>query len=160
MSESENTYRLIISCPDQVVIVAAVSRFIADHQGWLLESNYFSDSETGWFFMRNEIRASSLSVNLDEFRHTFTDIAEKYSMKWYIRDTEIPQKVALLASHASHCLADLLHRWHSDELDCDIPCVISNHENLRSMVEWHEIPFIHVPIDKKDKQPAFEKMMD
>lgn len=159
MSERENTYRLIISCPDKVGIVAAVSQFITDHQGWLLESNYFADSETGWFFMRNEIKASSLSVSLEEFRNAFAATAEEHSMEWYIRDTAVPQKVVLLASHASHCLADLLHRWHSGELDCDIPCVISNHENLRSMVEWHEIPFVHVPVDKNDKQPAFAKMM-
>jgi len=160
MSNTDNTYRLIISCPDQVGIVAAVSQFIAEHKGWMLESNYFADSETGWFFMRNEIRASSLSLNLDEFRQAFTQIAEKYSMNWYIRDSAIPQRVVLLASQASHCLADLLHRWHSDELDCEIPCVISNHENLRSMVEWHEIPFIYVPVEKSNKQAAFNEMAD
>ena len=82
------------------------------------------------------------------------------SLKWYIRDTAIQQKVVLLASHASHCLADLLHRWHSDDLDCEISCVISNHQNLRSMVEWHGIPFIHVPIGKIQKRPAFEKIME
>ena len=77
------TYRLIISCPDRVGIVAAVSQFIAQHEGWLLESNYFADAETGWFFMRNEIRANSLSVSLDEFRLAFSETAEKYSMKWH-----------------------------------------------------------------------------
>lgn len=160
MSNTDNTCRLIISCPDQVGIVAAVSQAIADHGGWLLESNYFADSETDWFFMRNEIRASSLSVSLDEFRQDFAEVAAKYSMQWYVRDTTKPQKVVLLASHASHCLADLLHRWHSKELECDIPCVISNHENLRSMVEWHQIPFIHVPVDKNNKKPAFAQMME
>ena len=58
-----------------------------------------------------------------------------------LRDDSVPQKVALLASKADHCLADILHRWKSGELACQIPCVISNHENLRSMVEWHGIPF-------------------
>ena len=66
----------------------------------------------------------------------------------------------MLASHASHCLADLLHRWHSGELNCAIPCVISNHENLRSMVEWHEIPFKYVPVDKQNKAAAFAEMTD
>ena len=56
------------------------------------------------------------------------------------------------------CLADLLHRWHSGELDCDISCVISNHENLRSMVEWHNIPFKYVPVDRNDKASAFAEM--
>ncbi|GJM12643.1 MAG: formyltetrahydrofolate deformylase [Pseudohongiella sp.] len=160
MSTTDNVYRLIIACPDKVGIVAAVSKFVADHQGWLLESNNFFDHETGWFFMRNEIRASSLSVDLEEFRRSFAATAEQYSMKWYIRDTAIKQRVVLLASHASHCLADILHRWHSDDLDCEIPCVISNHENLRSMVEWHEIPFFHVAVDKDDKQAAFASMME
>ena len=79
-------------------------------------------------------------------------------MRWAIYDSQKPQKVVLLASHASHCLADLLHRWHSGELDCEISCVISNHENLRSMVEWHNIPFKYVPVDRNDKAPAFTEM--
>ena len=71
-----------------------------------------------------------------------------------------PQNVVLLASHASHCLADLLHRWHSGEMKCAIPCVISNHENLRSMVEWHDIPFKYVPVDKENKAAAFAEMTE
>jgi formyltetrahydrofolate deformylase len=62
--------------------------------------------------------------------------------------------VALLASHASHCLADLLHRWRSGDLLCDVTCVISNHENLRSMVEWHDIPFHYVPMPKDAEAKA------
>src|SRR5690625_7213019 len=88
--------------------------------------------------MRNEIRASSLNIGLREFRSAFQRLADEYDMSWYIRDSTQRQRVVLLASHASHCLADILHRWHSDELFCDIPCVISNHENLRDMVERSE----------------------
>ncbi|MDG2249821.1 MAG: formyltetrahydrofolate deformylase [Gammaproteobacteria bacterium] len=158
MDNQEKILRLVTSCPDQVGIVAAVSQFISEQQGWLLESNYFADSETKQFFMRNEIKKDSLDVSLDEFRKAFAMVAEKYSMHWYLRDTSQRQKVVLLASHASHCLADILHRWHSEELDCEISCVISNHENLRSMVEWHEIPFYFVPVDKSNKRPAFNEM--
>ena len=158
MDNQEKIVRLVTSCPDQVGIVAAVSQFISEQQGWLLESNYFADSETKQFFMRNEIKKDSLHVSLDEFRKAFAMVAEKYSMHWYLRDTSQRQKVVLLASHASHCLADILHRWHSEELDCEISCVISNHENLRSMVEWHEIPFYFVPVEKSNKRPAFNEM--
>lgn len=156
----EHTYRLVISCPDTVGIVARVSQFVADFNGWLTEANYHSDADTKWFFMRNEIKASSLSVSLDEFKQAFAPIAEEYDMNWYIRDSEQRQKVVILASHASHCLADLLHRWHSNELDCDIPCVISNHTNLQEMVEWHDIPFEHVPVPKEDKAPALQRTAD
>ncbi len=159
MSESPlRTYRLIISCPDKVGIVAKVTEFIAEHGGSLMEANNHTDMENGWFFMRCVINAESLNYSLEEFQEHFSPIADSYHMKWYIRDSEIKQKVVLLASHASHCLADLLYRWHSGELDCDIPCVISNHENLRSMVEWHGIPFHHVAVDKNNKQASFQQV--
>lgn len=154
----DTTYRLVIACPDRVGIVARVSQFVAEKGGWLTEANYHSDPDSGWFFMRNEIKASSLAISLEEFRKAFQALADEYQMEWYLRDSSKPQKVVILASHASHCLADLLHRWHSGEMFCDIPCVISNHENLRSMVEWHGIPFHYVPVEKENKTPAFEKI--
>ena len=154
----QHTYRLVISCPDKVGIVARVSQFIAEYGGWLTEANYHSDANTGWFFMRNEIKADSLSMSLREFRSVFTQLANEYEMQWHIRDSIDKQRIALLASHSSHCLADILHRWHSEELYCDIPCVISNHENLRSMVEWHEIPFHFVPVDKDKKAEANQQI--
>jgi len=150
----EHTYRLVISCPDRVGIVARVSQFVAEYGGWLTEANYHSDPDSGWFFMRNEIKADSLKIGLREFQAAFSRIADEYAMQWYIRDSTVRQRVVILASHASHCLADLLHRWHSDELFCDIPCVISNHENLRSMVEWHQIPFIYLPVPKEREKKA------
>lgn len=156
----EHSYRLIISCPDRVGIVAKVSQFIADQGGWLLEANYHSDAEHNWFFMRNEIRASSLNVDADSFRRSFAAIADEFEMDWQLIDAGVKRRVVILASHASHCLADLLHRWHSDELYCDIPCVISNHDNLRSMVEWHGIPFIHVPVTSDNKPQALQRVMD
>ncbi|WNC71988.1 formyltetrahydrofolate deformylase [Thalassotalea psychrophila] len=149
---------LVVSCPDAVGIVAAVSQFVAQQGGSLTESNHHTDVAEGWFYMRNVIDANTLSIDIDEFREKFASLAEKFEMNWHVRDGHKKQKVVLLASHASHCLADLLYRWHSGELHCDIPCVISNHENLRSMVEWHGIPFHYVPVDKNNKQPAFDKM--
>ncbi len=153
----EHTYRLVISCPDRVGIVARVSQFVAEYGGWLTEANYHSDRDSGWFFMRNEIRADSLKIGVREFSAAFARIADDYKMQWYLRDSTVRQRVVILASHASHCLADLLHRWHSDELFCDIPCVISNHENLRSMVEWHNIPFHYVPVPKGQEAQGKEE---
>jgi formyltetrahydrofolate deformylase len=153
-------YTLVVSCPDKVGIVAAVSRFVADRGGSLVESNHHTDVEQGWFFMRNVISASSLSVSLEQFRAEFTPLAEEHGMSWTLRDNSELQHVVLLASHASHCLADILHRWKSGDLACQIPCVISNHENLRSMVEWHGIPFHYVPVPRDDKAGAFARMAE
>jgi formyltetrahydrofolate deformylase len=155
-----HSYTLVISCPDKVGIVAAVSRFVADRGGSLLESNHHTDVQQGWFFMRNVINAGSLEVSLDDFRKEFTPLAEDFAMEWHLRDNAVLQRVVVMASHASHCLADILFRWKSGDLACEIPCVISNHENLRSMVEWHGIPFHHVPVPKEEKAPAFDRVSD
>lgn len=162
MNEEKKTRiaTLIISCPDKVGIVAAISGFVAQRQGSLLESNHHTDVDQDWFFMRNVINVDLLSVTLDVFREEFEALAREFNMQWHLRDNEILQKVVIMASHASHCLADLLYRWKSDELACEIACVISNHENLRGMVEWHGIPFHHVPVPKEGKEEAFAVVSD
>ena len=155
-----HSYTLVISCPDKVGIVAAASRFVAQRSGSLLESNHHTDVEQGWFYMRNVISANSLDVSLEQFREEFAPLAEEFDMQWHLRDNNDLQRVVVMASQASHCLADILHRWKSGELACQIPCVISNHENLRSMVEWHGIPFHYVPVPKEDKSSAFAQVTD
>ncbi|WP_349571722.1 formyltetrahydrofolate deformylase [Azotobacter salinestris] len=152
------TFRLVIACPDRVGIVAKVSNFLATYNGWITEASHHSDTHSGWFFMRHEIRADSLPFDLEEFRHAFAPIAREFSMKWRVTDSSELKRVVLMASRESHCLADLLHRWHSGELACEIPCVISNHDELRSMVEWHGIPYYHVPVDPQNKEPAFAEV--
>lgn len=154
----EHTYRLVISCPDRVGIVARVSNFISEYKGWLTEASYHSEAESGWFFMRNEIRADSLSIGLREFKTAFARIADEYQMNWFITDSTVRRKVVILASHASHCLADILYRWHSGELHCDIAAVIANHDNLRGMVEWHNIPFHFVPVEAGKKPEHFAQV--
>ncbi len=154
----DHSYRLVISCPDRVGIVAGVSRYIAESGGWLSEASYHSDRETGWFYMRNEILADSLDISLEEFRGGFADLAAQYGMQWQLRDSAERRRLVLLASKASHCLADILHRWHSGELPCEISGVISNHEQLRGMVEWHGIPYHRVEMDVTDKSAAFAQI--
>ena len=149
--------RLIVSCPDEVGIVAAVSDFIAKHKGSLMESSHHTDVIEGWFYMRLEISQELMGIDVEEFQKQFEPIAKKFSMNWFVRDTRQKRNLVLMASHSSYCLQDLLHRWHTGELYCNIPCVISNHEILRSMVEWHGIPFHYVPVPKDDKREAFAK---
>ncbi|WP_415895745.1 formyltetrahydrofolate deformylase [Neptuniibacter sp. PT34_22] len=154
----ERRFRLVLACPDRVGIVAMVSNFISSHGGSISDANQHSDSTTGWFFMRVEISAATLPFSLEELKSAFAPIAQSFNMDWDITDSATPKRVILMASREAHCLADLLYRYHEGELDCEIPCVISNHDDLRSMVEWHNIPFYHVPVDKENKQPHFEEV--
>ncbi|MGE5337157.1 MAG: formyltetrahydrofolate deformylase [Gemmatimonadota bacterium] len=160
---SEPTYTLTISCPDRVGIVAAVSRFIAERGGWIVEANHHADAATQRFFMRNVLLARSLGgggITPDRFREEFAAIADEFAMQWSITDSTIRRRVVILVSRYDHCLVDLLYRWKARELDCAIPCVISNHDDLRGYVEWHDIPFHHVPVpaDANGKRAAFERI--
>ncbi|MBU6952425.1 MULTISPECIES: formyltetrahydrofolate deformylase [unclassified Hahella] len=159
----ERTYRLVIACPDRVGIVAKVTTFLATYNGWLTEASHHSDPTNGWFYMRNEIKASSLPFDLNSFRIAFEPIAREFQMCWHVADSQQPKRIVLMASKESHCLADLLHRWHAKEMDGEIVGVISNHDDLRRMVEWHDIPYYHVPVDADDKSVAFaevERLVD
>lgn len=152
---SEQSYRLIISCPDRVGLVAAVSTFLAQEGGLLTEANYYCDPESNWFFMRQVIAADSLPYDAEELCARFAPLAEQYQMQWRLTDTGTPKRVVLMASKQAHCLSDLLYRWRSKEMQFDIPCVISNHDDLRSYVNWHNIPYHHTPVDPDNKAQHF-----
>lgn len=156
---SSRRYTLTLSCPDQVGIVAAVSGFIAGHNGWISEANHHSDADAGLFFMREEILAESLSFGMETLRRRFAPIAERFGMTWNITDSAVKKRVVILVSKQEHCLYDLLGRWQSRDLDIEIPCVISNHETFRGFVEWHGIPFHYVPVAKENKAAAFGQIM-
>ena len=155
---SERFYTLTASCPDRVGIIARVSGFIAEHQGWILESSYHSDpganGQDSRYFMRIEVKADSLPFPAAEFRRLFTPIAAELGLDWKLSDSAVKKRVVVMVSQQEHCLYDLLARWQSKELAIDIPCVISNHDTFKGFVEWHGIPFHHVPVNAANKADA------
>jgi formyltetrahydrofolate deformylase len=92
------------------------------------------------------------------FANAFAPIAERFGMSWRLTDSARRKRIVVLVSRIDHCLVDLLYRWRAGELAGDLSCVISNHESLRALVEWHGVPFHHVPVDTADKVPAFARM--
>lgn len=157
---SARRFTLKLSCPDRVGVVARVSTFIAQHNGWITEANHHADAATKRFFMRQEILADSLAFDFDELVERFAPIAEEFGMDWHISDSARKKRVVILVSKQEHCLYDLLARWHAQELNIDIPCVISNHETFRGLVEWHGIPFYHVPVTSENKADAYRKVVE
>ncbi len=158
MTTTPRRYTLSLSCPDRVGIVAAVSNFLAAHSGWITEASHHADTESQRFFMRQELLADSLTLDIDTLRAEFAKIAAPFDMKWRISDSARKKRVVILVSKQEHCLYDLLGRWQSGELDIDIPCVISNHETFRGLVEWHGIPFHHVPVTPDNKAAAYAEV--
>jgi formyltetrahydrofolate deformylase len=155
---SGQTFTLTGSCPDRVGIVAAVSQFIADRGGWIVESSQHSDAASKRFYMRHVVLMHSLSGSLESFAGEFESVADRFRMTWALRASTPRRRVVVMVSKFDHCLADLLYRWRAGDLPCDIPCVISNHPDLRQYVEWHGIAFHHVPVTPETKPQAFAEV--
>lgn len=144
--------RLLIDCPDHKGLIAAVSSFIALHNGNILSADqYVSDPPDGTFFMRMEIESQGFGLGRDEFDAAFAPLARQHGMNWRVRFTDRPKRMAILVSREGHCLVDLLWRWEAGELDAEIPLVISNHADLEAKVSAHGIPFHHRPVAKESK---------
>ena len=152
-------YTLAASCPDRTGIIARVTGFIAEHRGWILESSFHADDDAHRYFMRLEVRADSLPFMLAEFRERFRPIADELQMDWKITDSAVKKRIVVFVSKQEHCLYDLLARWQAKELDIEIPCVISNHDVFKGFVEWHGIPFHHVPVTPENKAAANAEML-
>jgi formyltetrahydrofolate deformylase len=151
--KASRRYTLTLSCPDKVGIVAAVSGFFTQHGGWIVEASYHADTDNKRFFMRQEVLADSLPFDAAELNEKFEVVGKAFDMEWQLSDSARKKRLIILVSKQDHCLNDLLHRWRSGELEVDIPCVISNHDDLRSFVAWHGIPYHHV--DMTDKAAAY-----
>ena len=152
------SYHFIMSCPDQPGIVAAVSQFVAAHGGFIITADQHGDSISQQFFMRYEIAKDSLSVSKEQFEQDFLPIAKQYDMQWQLYDTSYKKRVLLLASRASHCVEDLLYRWQSQQLPCEIVGVVSNHEDLQERVAWYGLPYEHVPVNADNKEAHFSQV--
>jgi len=151
-------YILTLSCPDQIGIVAAVTQFIASHQGMILNSKQHGEASNNTFFMRVVIDPDTMVINLEEFRKQFAPIAEKFNMDWTLRDGCIKKRMIIFASKQAHCISDLLYRWRSGDMHCDIPCVISNHPDLQDYVAWHDIPYHHIDMSGENKAAGFAQI--
>ncbi len=152
------TTLLKLSCPDRVGLLSRITGFVAEHGGNLQEVHQFTDTHSRWFFARLAIDTHSLRCDLIDLRRQFQPLAEELIAEWSIRPAESRMRVVLMVSKLGHCLADLLWRWRSGELAFDIPCVISNHEDFRGVVEREGIPFHYIPVTSDTKQAAFEKI--
>lgn len=148
-------YTLNASCPDQVGIIAKVTAFFARHGGWILSSHFFSDDSR--YFMRLEIKADFM--DLETLKSLFEKVvARDLNMQWTLFDSAIQKRVVILVSKQEHCLYDLFSRWRAGDLNITIAGVISNHNVFEDFVKWHNVPFFHIPVEKNNKDFAFNKI--
>ena len=154
---------LIIKCPDTRGIVAAVSGYLYDNDISIVESNQFNDSEGDMFYVRVVFKQAGPKMPpMATLRDGFKPIAHRFAMDWDIFNLEVKPRVLIAVSRFGHCLNELLYRWRSGLLPVDIVCVMSNHDDMRSLVEWSGIPYVCLPtggIDKAHQEAEFLKLI-
>ncbi|WP_286249156.1 formyltetrahydrofolate deformylase [Streptomyces graminofaciens] len=152
-----NEIVLTLSCADRPGIVAAVAGFLAERGFSIRESQQFGDEETGLFFMRVHAVADR-SADLSELRSQFQRVAEPLGMNAALHDPGHRHRLLVMVSKQGHCLNDLLHRVRTGSLRAEIVAIVSNHDDLRELVEWHRIPFHHVPVTPDTKPWAEDEL--
>ncbi len=149
---------LLLSCPDRRGIVAAVANFIVEHHGNVLHADQHVDHIAGVFFQRVEFDLDSFALAREEISPAFASIATEFEMSAALRFSDDRTPTAILASRQPHCLDDLLVRWWSGELSCDLRVVISNHPDHAGLCRAVGVPFVHLPVTPETK-PAQEAVL-
>lgn len=141
---------LVFSCQDSKGLVAAVATLFATLGFNIKESSQFEDEHSQRFFMRTVFECPS-GYNLSQIRSLFKPLAEQYAMDWDIFDSAIKPRVLISVSQWGHCLNALLNSWKNGSLPIDIVGVVSNHNVMRDLTEWYQLPFHYLPITKETK---------
>ncbi len=150
---------IVIDCPDQPGIVHAVSGFLVEHGGNIVESQQFGDRLNGHFFMRIDFSMADDTATVESLRADFAEVAERFEMSFEIWETAAPYRTLIMVSKQLHCLNDLLFRDSTGSLQIDIPVVVSNHLDAEPLVRSYGIEFRHIPVTPETKPDAEAELM-
>lgn len=154
---------LLLHCPDEQGIITEMTKFITDNQGNIVYLDQYVDHLDDVFFMRIEWEMDKFLVPREKLRDFIDTLyAKRYNMTFNLYFNDERPRMAIFVSKMSHCLYDLLARYKAGEWNVDIPCIISNHENLRYIAEQFDIPYYVFSINKdhSNKQEVEQKEIE
>ena len=137
-----------LQCEDQPGIVHAMTSAVLACGGNIIENQQFTDPTTNTFVMRTRFETSQ---GLDGATQSLNEGLSKFNPALDIRPTLQKPRALVMVTKESHCLRDLLYLEELGELNVEIPLVISNQEDLRSLVESHGIKFLYLPVTAESK---------
>ena len=140
---------LTLRCPDRPGILASVTGYLSAKGADIRDAAQYGDPETEIFFIR--IHITSPEATKDELEDGFTPVAKDLGLTWTLHDMSRKCRVLIAVSRHGHCLVDLLHRTSIGALPIEISGVVSNHPDMRSLVEWYSLPYWHLPITEETK---------
>ncbi|KRF08890.1 formyltetrahydrofolate deformylase [Arthrobacter sp. Soil782] len=161
---------LTVDCVESPGIVHAISGFLFEHGCDILDIKQYGDKAQRHFFMRvhfslgsSESQTDALATDpftTEDLRRDFAPVAEQWQLNWQLEPQGRKRRVLVMVSKMGHCLNDLLYRTRTGELPVEIVAVVSNHRDQESLVQWHGIPFFHVPVTKDTKPEAEAELLD
>ena len=153
-----HAYILILSCPDRMGIVHAVSGFLLERDGNIEEAAQYNDPATGLFFMRVQFACDKLSHA--QLKTELTAFAEPFDMAWKLHSTQDAMRTVIMVSRDGHCLNDILFRWKSGLLPIDVRAIISNHRDFYQLAASYNVPFHHITVSVDTKAQAEAKQLE
>jgi formyltetrahydrofolate deformylase len=147
---------LKVACQDKKGLIAAVSGFISRHGGNIITLDEFVDRSSNTFFMRVEWDIRDFTITREKIAPAVASLVADggFGGKWHLFFSDVKPRMAVFVSKFDHCLWDLLLRHRAGELKCDIPVIISNHEDLRQVAEFFGIDYRVVPKTNENKYAA------
>lgn len=142
---------LTFSCNDQPGIVAAVANLFALQGFNIRESSQFEDTHSKRFFMRTVFEAVEGAKPMSDIQSAFKAVAARYQMEWNLCDLHRRSRILIAVSKWGHCLNNLLNSWKRGSLGVDIVGVVSNHEDMRELVEWYGVDYHYLPVSPESK---------
>lgn len=151
----------LIKCPDQKGIVSKLTHFFHQEGFNLLSAQQYTNRLDKMFFMRVKAEADEeVVLSKDQLEERFARLAEAYDIVWSVDYGDKKQKVAIMVSHTSHNLYDLLYRHKEGKLNCDVTMVVSNHTKLKPIADMFGVPFYHKPVTKDTKKEQEAALID
>jgi formyltetrahydrofolate deformylase len=146
-----------LQCADQPGIVHAMTSAVLACGGNIIENQQFTDPTTNTFVMRTRFETSQGQAAAEK---SLSEGLAKYDPALHIRPTSERPRALVMVTKESHCLRDLLYLNELGELKVEIPLVISNHEDLRQLVESHGVKFMYLPGDKDTQEAEITKQIE
>ena len=151
---------LLISCRDKKGITSSITHFIAEKNGNIIYADQYIDVETNTFFLRIEWDMDKFNISREEIKQEFLYIANTFDMTWQVYFSDEKVRLAIFVSKHLHCLYDLLYRYASGQFLCEIPCIISNHEDAHYLADQFNIPYYYFKITEDNKSEQEKKEID
>ena len=146
---------MLMHCQDKPGIISEITKFITDNNGNIVYLDQYVDHEDGMFFMRIEWELDNFLIPRDKIKeYVETLYSKRYDMTFNLYFNDERPRMAIFVSKMSHCLYDLLARYKAGEWNVDIPCIVSNHEDLRYVAEQFDIPYYVWSIKKDHSNKA------